>query len=333
VALPHTRTNQRERKAFALEVKDLNDAGVFVGLASVYGNVDLQGDIVDPGAFTKSIAERGADVPILWQHDQTEPIGLGTLSDSADGLLIKGHLDLDTPQGARAYSALKKGYVKGLSIGYDVVKQKFDKGSRHLIDLKLYEVSTVTFPANEAANVVAVKALDALPAFVQPIVAALTKDVSLQDKLCAVYEAVQAAYPLANAYVVDVFDDHVIVASGEKFFSIALTWGADGDDAALGAVTEVERTYTPLAEAADSIDNATKAVKVGRTLSSANASALTAAHDHMTKAAGHVAAVLASAATAPKALDIPADDALVAVAGSLKALNDTMRRAIAPAQE
>jgi HK97 family phage prohead protease len=332
VARPQPRLNQRERKSFALEVKDLSDAGVFVGLASVYGNVDLQGDIVDAGAFTKSISERGANVPILWQHDPTDPIGIGSLSDSPDGLVIKGQIDLDTPQGARAYSALKKGYVKGLSIGYDVVKQKFEKGNRHLAELKLYEVSTVTFPANEAALVVGVKFDNDLPDFVRPIVDALTKDASLSDKLCAVYDAVQDAYPLANAWVVDAFDTYVIVSSAGRFFSIAITWSEDGEEATLGAVTEVERTYTPITEAADSIDAATKAVKAGRTLSSANASKLSAAHDHLTKAADHVAAVLASA-DKPKAIDIPADDPLAGVAGSLKSLNDTLRRAAARAQE
>lgn len=137
-----------EHKSFAFELKEANEAGEFTGLASVYGNRDLGGDVVERGAFTKTLRERGSEVPILWQHDQKNPIGLGTLTDSADGLLIKGKLDLDIPEGQRAYSGLKKGYLKGLSIGYDVVKQKYAGNDRHLTELKLYEVSTVTLPMN-----------------------------------------------------------------------------------------------------------------------------------------------------------------------------------------
>ncbi len=144
-------------KAFRLELKDIGPDGVFSGVASVYGNVDLGGDAVQRGAFTKTLAERGTQVPILWQHDQTTPIGLGTLTDSADGLLITGKLSLGTTKGREAYELLKDGVVKGLSIGYEVVKQGFVGGVRHLKELKIYEVSTVTFPMNESATVTDVK--------------------------------------------------------------------------------------------------------------------------------------------------------------------------------
>jgi uncharacterized protein len=148
-----------EKKSFPLKLEDAGDAGVFRGVASVYGNIDLQNDAVMPGAFTKTLSERGATVPILWQHEQDNPIGLGTLSDSASGLLIYGDLDLDIDEGRRGYSGLKKGYLKGLSIGYDVIKSSYDgAGVRRLLELKLYEVSLVTFPANELAIVDAVKA-------------------------------------------------------------------------------------------------------------------------------------------------------------------------------
>jgi HK97 family phage prohead protease len=147
----------RESKSVSFELKSIAEDGTFTGLASTYGNVDLGGDVVERGAFTKTLQERGAQVPILWQHDQKNPIGLGTLTDSPEGLVIKGRLDLDIEQGQRAYSGLKKGYLKGLSIGYDVVKQRYADGARHLTELKLYEVSTVTFPMNEEATITSVK--------------------------------------------------------------------------------------------------------------------------------------------------------------------------------
>jgi HK97 family phage prohead protease len=149
------------KHVFLIDAKAGQQVGAFSGLASVYGNEDLQGDVVAAGAFTKSIAARGALVPVLWQHDSADPVGMGAVSDTPQGLRIDGQLDVATPQGARAYSAIKKGYVRGLSIGYDVVKQKFEKGARWLTELNLYEVSLATFPANESALVAEVKSMTA----------------------------------------------------------------------------------------------------------------------------------------------------------------------------
>ena len=146
-----------KRQAFALEIKQLDEAGEFTGLAAVYASEDLQGDVIERGAFSRSLAERGNQIPILWQHDLSEPIGLGTLSDSDRGLLIEGTLDLDVDIGKRAYSALKKGYIKGLSIGFDVVKQRFEAGLRRLTEMRIWETSLVTLPANPQALVSAVK--------------------------------------------------------------------------------------------------------------------------------------------------------------------------------
>lgn len=145
-----------ELKHLLLEVKLADGAsGVFEGIASVYGNVDSYGDVVEPGAFSKSIKERGASVPILWQHDATKPIGSGQVFETSAGLGIKGRI-LDTvTQGREALALLRAGAVKGLSIGYKTIKEQWDatRKVRRLVEIKLYEVSVVTFPANELAGV------------------------------------------------------------------------------------------------------------------------------------------------------------------------------------
>jgi hypothetical protein len=149
--------SQREIKIFRLEVKDLSDTGQFTGYASVYGIVDQMGDIVEPGAFTKTIQEHGSEIPILWQHNSDEPIGIGTLSDSEHGLIISGKLELELLEGQKAYIRLKRGLAKGLSIGYRTITEAMEKGKRLLKEIKLYEVSIVVFPANELALVTSVK--------------------------------------------------------------------------------------------------------------------------------------------------------------------------------
>ncbi|MBM3763275.1 MAG: HK97 family phage prohead protease [Acidobacteria bacterium] len=145
-----------EMKHLLLEVKLAHgDGGGFEGIASVYGNVDSYGDIVEPGAFSKSIKERGSNVPILWQHDATKPIGSGQVFETSAGLGIKGRI-LDTvTQGREALALLRAGVVKGLSIGYRTLKDEWDstRKVKLLKEIKLYEVSVVTFPANELATV------------------------------------------------------------------------------------------------------------------------------------------------------------------------------------
>lgn len=154
------------KKQFKFAVKALTENGSFEGLASTYGNTDLGGDVVEPGAFAKTLSEKSS-VPILWSHDIQEPIGIGKLTDSPQGLIVKGELALEVPAGQKAYALLKRGIVQGLSIGYDVVKQRFVGEIRKLQEVKLWEVSLVVFPMNPESQVTAVKNQDRLSAEVK----------------------------------------------------------------------------------------------------------------------------------------------------------------------
>jgi HK97 family phage prohead protease len=148
-----------DRKAIRISEGDLADeAGVFTGYASIFGNVDQHGDVVVPGAFRKSLSERGNVVPLLWQHDTTEPVGVLELVEDSKGLrVVRGEINLETARGREAYALLRQGAIKGLSIGYQVVQDGWQGKVRQLKELKLLEVSLVTFPANELAGVTAIK--------------------------------------------------------------------------------------------------------------------------------------------------------------------------------
>lgn len=147
------------RRTQLFELKGLDDSGHFEGIASVYGSVDSYGDVVEPGAFAKTIAERGKSVPILWQHDSRLPIGSGEVFDTGTHLGIKGQILEAVSHGADAMRLAKAGIVKGLSIGYQVLKDSWDaeRKVRLLKEIKLYEVSFVTFPANELAMLTGIK--------------------------------------------------------------------------------------------------------------------------------------------------------------------------------
>lgn len=153
-----------EHKDFGLnkiELKEDGEARVFEGYGSIFNNEDSYGDIVMPGAFTRSLKSRTPK--LLWQHRMDEPVGVfNEIREDATGLYVKGRI-LDTQRGMDAYKLLKGGAINGLSIGFITVKASYsDKKSnvRMLEDLELFEISLVTFPANESANVMRVKSLD-----------------------------------------------------------------------------------------------------------------------------------------------------------------------------
>ncbi len=150
------------------EFKALDEAqGIFEGYLACFGNVDSYKDVIDHGAFTKTLSEAELSrerksapylFPLLWQHNPTEPIGgFLEMREDAKGLYVKGQIDLDIEQGRRAFSGMIKGYLRGLSIGYDTIKEQFKDGLRRLKEIRLWEGSTVTFAANPLTYVDGVK--------------------------------------------------------------------------------------------------------------------------------------------------------------------------------
>ncbi len=143
------------------KVKAVTEDGLFSGYGSVFGVVDSYKEIVVPGAFTESLAAKKPS--LLWQHRSGEPIGVyTTVKEDAVGLHVDGKLALKTARGAEAYELLKMGAVTGLSIGYQVRDESYDRvsGINTLKKLDLWEVSLVTFPANDAARVTGVKTVE-----------------------------------------------------------------------------------------------------------------------------------------------------------------------------
>ena len=153
----------REYKAVSFELENADEkTGEFSGHASVFGNVDDGGDIVEKGAFAKTIAEDFARIKILSQHDQCElPIGKPLeLREDDKGLFIRGKIS-DTQKGRDIQTLLKDGVLNELSIGYDAVDYSVDEstGIRHLKQIKLWEVSIVTWAMNDQATIDDVKSL------------------------------------------------------------------------------------------------------------------------------------------------------------------------------
>ena len=156
-----------ERKNFVASINVPDPEGrTITGLASTFGNVDHTDDIVHPGAFTKTIAEKGNNIRLLWGHDVNEPLGkIVKLQEKSDGLFMEAVIS-DTSRGRDALALLADGAMDGLSIGFTPVKggTKYTKDKagntiRHLKEIKLYEISLVSFPANEEARITSLKDL------------------------------------------------------------------------------------------------------------------------------------------------------------------------------
>jgi len=155
---------QRETRAYGLSLKAVGDDGIVEGYGSVFGVRDNYDDVIAAGAFLASLKDHkaaGTMPAMLWQHSSDEPIGIWTeMTEDAKGLRIKGSLCLDTEKGKEAYALLKMGALNGLSIGFVSVPGTSvykDDGVRVLNQIDLWEISLVTFPANEKARVTNVK--------------------------------------------------------------------------------------------------------------------------------------------------------------------------------
>lgn len=146
-----------ETKDFAFEVKATSD-NTFEGYASVFDNTDSHNDIMQKGAFKKTIQE-SKRVKVLWQHDITQPIGKPlAMSEDSTGLHVKAKIS-DTALGRDVVQLMRDGVIDELSIGFKTVKDSWDKKSRLIHEVQLFEFSPVTFASNAAASIVGVKGL------------------------------------------------------------------------------------------------------------------------------------------------------------------------------
>ena len=167
----HEPPTGRITKDFTFDVKNVTDEGVIEGYASVFDVIDEQGDIILPGAFTRTInawAAKGRPIPVLWQHDAFDPVGATTgITEDDRGLRVRAQLVMDVQRAREAHALAKAQVLGGLSIGFSVPKLASDgqpavvwddeRDARLFREVRLWEYSLVTFPANEAATITSVK--------------------------------------------------------------------------------------------------------------------------------------------------------------------------------
>ncbi|MGV6800763.1 MAG: HK97 family phage prohead protease [bacterium] len=135
------------------------------GYAAIFGERDLNGDIIRAGAFGKKLipAQHRNDtilpIRMLYQHAVDRPVGVWReMKEDGRGLFVRGDLILDAPDSASIHGLLRGQALNGLSIGFRPIKAKNIQGGRELTEIDLWEISIVTFPMAPKARITKVGA-------------------------------------------------------------------------------------------------------------------------------------------------------------------------------
>jgi len=122
----------------------------FAGYAALFDRPDAGSDIIRPGAFARTLAERERPLPLLWQH-AGRPIGaIESVAEDRKGLRVIARIDSSDHRAARL---LRHRAVSGLSFGYRARGYRDLPQGRLLEDIELLEVSLVTDPLQFGARV------------------------------------------------------------------------------------------------------------------------------------------------------------------------------------
>jgi len=92
--------------------------GTVEGYASLFGQIDQARDMVLRGAFATTLAARGVHrIPMLFQHDPAEPVGVWLeLREDHRGLFARGRLIPEVARARELLSLLRAVAIDGLSI-------------------------------------------------------------------------------------------------------------------------------------------------------------------------------------------------------------------------
>lgn len=141
-----------EYKSFTGSIKDLDTTKrVVTGYLSSFGNKDHHGDVIEYGAFKKSITDRKDSIYFLNQHNWAQPHGkFKVLIEDSKGLYFESEPLPNTTYSSDLLKLYEAGIVKEHSIGFQTVTSDYDAKTdiRIIKEVKLYEGSNVTLGAN-----------------------------------------------------------------------------------------------------------------------------------------------------------------------------------------
>lgn len=150
--------------ASKFETREENDERIIEGYFAVFNsNYEIgpgMSESVAPGAFRNTLS---GDIRALVNHDTTLVLGRNTaktleLSEDERGLWGRIRINPNDSDAVNLYERVKRGDVSQCSFGFDILDEETEfreDGSVHwtIKEIKLYEVSCVTFPAYENTNI------------------------------------------------------------------------------------------------------------------------------------------------------------------------------------
>ena len=151
-----------EYKSHFGEVKDVDTKNRIVTGVLANWNKDHHNDIIEKGAFRKTLLERKEQILFLNQHSWQQPHGyFAELEEMDAGLRFVSNPLPNTTFSNDALELYARGIVKEHSIGFEVIKSDYDSDTdiRIIKEIKLYEGSNVTLGANSSTPFTGFKAM------------------------------------------------------------------------------------------------------------------------------------------------------------------------------
>ncbi len=169
-----------------VEIRAVEDDAGISGYAAHFGSIDSYGTAMKKGAFAKTLQEKADRIPVLWNHWSDSVIGRPTeLREDDKGLYFSAEIVEETAQGAEVMALLRKKVPLGMSFGFETIKSRpIEDGDaldwtqapdfykdpanheyvRVIEEVRLWEISVVTFSANEMATIDSVRAAEQVDA-------------------------------------------------------------------------------------------------------------------------------------------------------------------------
>ncbi len=229
------------KKQILSSESNLNNEGYLEAIFSVFDVVDRDGDVVKSTAI-----KDGIEVPLVWSHDWSKPIGKGTITNDGKKAIFKGTFFLDTQLGSEAYKTVKNmGTLQEYSWGFNVKSQ--EKGTvgnqtvNLITDAEVFEVSPVLVGANQHTETIEIKTQKMYVESVAPGSYEETK-----SKLKTAFLKQQFGEGMVEGYasIVATYSDHFIALlykwmdDEEAYWDVPYT--VDGEEFVLGDPQLVE---------------------------------------------------------------------------------------------
>jgi HK97 family phage prohead protease len=172
-----------------------DDVPGFSGYAAHFGSVDSYGTAMLPGSFKRTIRNSGGQFPVLWQHNPDWPVGRHTsIKEDTTGLRVDVEVIDDGAEGSVLLKRLRGGVPLGMSFGFQTLKDRVATKDDDLVlngwkldqvrvieEVRYWESSAVTFPANEKAVIDSVRSQEQADAL-SLLLADMEADVPLDER-------------------------------------------------------------------------------------------------------------------------------------------------------